>query len=177
MWVIFAFHLKHFSLNAFKKHFMVINFNISLKHDFVGVVWIMGHIVFETVCHGYNVWLYRLATNINWTKMKIVYLTEEKITSSCPKIEDLRKKRNQVRCKKLFKNLITKFCTKKTDKKKMATKIYHLLHFIRRNLKKILVRRNSVRNLKHWWEAVEWIQEETVKTSDMFIEWWLCGCF
>ena len=32
--------------------------------------------------------------------MKIVYLTEEKIIGSCPKIEDLRKKRNQVRCKK-----------------------------------------------------------------------------
>ena len=26
---------------------MVINFNISLKHDFVGVVWIMGHIVLK----------------------------------------------------------------------------------------------------------------------------------
>ena len=118
MWVISALHLKHFFINAFKKHFMVINFNISLKHDFVGVVWIMGHIVFKTVCHGYIVWLYRLATNINLTKMKIVYLTEEKITSSCPKIEDLRKKRNQVRCKKRSTNLVTKFRMKKIEKKK-----------------------------------------------------------
>ena len=57
--------------------------------------------------------MYRLATNINWTKMKIVYLTEEKIIGSCRKIEDLRKKRNQVRCKMRSKNLVTKFRMKK----------------------------------------------------------------
>ena len=138
MWVIFAFHLKHFSLNAFKEHFMVINFNISLKHDFVGVVWIMRHIVFETVCHGYNVWLYRLATDINWIKMKIVYLTEEKIIGSCRKIEDLRKKRNQVWCKKRSKNLVTKFRMKRIEKQKKGNEDISFTEFYYNNFEKKL---------------------------------------
>ena len=50
--------------------------------------------------------------------MKIVHLTEEKIIGSCRKIEDLRKKRNQVRCKMRSKNLVTKFRMKKIDMKK-----------------------------------------------------------
>ena len=50
--------------------------------------------------------------------MKIVYLTEEKIIDPCRKIEDLRKKWNQVRCKMRSKNLVTKLRMKKIDMKK-----------------------------------------------------------